>query len=334
MSLNPRNQERNDFSTLKNKFMVANKRYIKVVLVLVILLVGISFVSLFFGSTDGINYDIIYKIRLPRIILGMIVGCGLALSGAILQGITKNPLADPYILGASGGAAVGVATGIVLKLPYSAIYPLAIIGSAISTIVAYSIGKVHGQTKVEVLILSGVIVNIFTNAIVLLLMSIFYQDSQDIIFFLMGSLQENNIKLIIVSGILVLIGFVLSFLYSDELNIISQGEETAYHLGVNVEKIKWILFFISSIIIGSIVAVSGVIGFMGLIIPHIARVFVGANYKRFLVVSFLLGSCFLVTADTVSRTLFSPFEVPVGVVTALTGVPFFIYLLLKKNVKS
>jgi len=334
MSLNPRNQERNDFSTLKNKFMIANKRYINIVLFLIILLVVAAFISLFLGSSKGFNYDIIYKIRLPRIILAIIVGSGLSLSGAILQGITKNPLADPYILGASGGAAVGVAIGIVLKLPYSVIYPLAIISSGISTIIAYTIGKVQGQTKIEVLVLSGVIVNIFTNAIVLLLMSVFYQDSHDIMFFLMGSLQENNKNLIIISGILVLVGFVLSFIYSNELNIISQGEETAFHLGVSVEKIKWSLFFVSSIIVGSVVAVSGVIGFMGLIIPHIARVFVGANYKRFLVVSLLLGSLFLVVADTVARTFFAPFEIPVGVITALTGVPFFVYLLMRKNVRS
>lgn len=311
-----------------------DKKYLKIIITLGIFLICVSVVSLFLGSSRQFNNDIIYKIRLPRIILALIVGGGLSVSGAILQGITKNPLADPYVLGASGGAAVGVAAGIILKLPYPAIYFLSVAGSVISTLTVYTIGKIHGQAKVEILVLLGVIVNTFTSAVVLLLMSVFYQDSQDIMFFLMGSLQENNDNLIASSGILVSIGFALSFFYSEELNIFSQGEETAFHLGLNAGKVKWILFFISSIIVGGVVAISGVIGFIGLIIPHIARIFVGANHRRLMAASFLLGSGFLVVADTAARTVFSPLEIPVGVVTALAGVPFFVYVLLKAYAKN
>jgi iron complex transport system permease protein len=278
---------------------------------------------------------IIFDIRLPRVVFAGLVGAALSSAGVVFQALLRNPLADPYILGISGGSAVGAIIGIIIGLgtiPF-AIPGLAFSGAALTIVLVFLIGRSRQELHSTTLLLAGVIVNAFFSAIIMFLISISRNtDLHNITFWLMGDLSLVSWGKIAFVGVLLLVGFAVLYMHARSLNLIVAGEETAMQLGVNVERTKIVLFLAGSLVTGLAVAFSGIIGFVGLIIPHIMRMLLGPDHRLLLPASFLFGASFMVVADTIARTLIPHSELPVGVVTALCGAPYFIYLLKRRAV--
>jgi len=276
---------------------------------------------------------VIMDIRLPRILLGVLVGCSLAVSGAVMQGVFKNPMADPYIIGLSAGAAVGASASTFLPLQQDigmyALPLLAFIGAISTVFLVYQIAKLRGRARVETLLLSGIAVGSFLAAVTSFLLYLSGHQFRFLFFWLLGGLWMASWKIVWIVFPIVSIGTVLLQLFARDLNAMLMGEEQATHLGIDVETVKKILLALTSLLAGTAVAFSGIIGFVGLIIPHIMRLRVGPNHSVLLPASTLAGGLFLTSVDTVARTIIAPTEIPVGVLTALCGAPFFAYLLRK-----
>lgn len=302
-------------------------------LVLLFLITALVLIgSLFVGPVWSASWQIIWDIRLPRTLLALIVGSGLAAAGATFQGVLRNPLADPFILGTSSAAAAGVMMSSVMGFDhYSALYSLSLGFALLSIFLVYRIAQVQGRAQVQTLVLTGVVVSLFFNAAVFLVFSIFYRESFTTLFYLLGSLTEGEPTLILVSSTIIVFGFVVTWLYSRELNLMTQGEEAAQHLGVEVERIRKILFVAASAMVAAAVAVAGMIGFVGLIVPHMMRIIMGPDHRILLPASALGGAVFLLLADGMARTAIPPLEIPVGAITALIGSPYFIYLLRRRQ---
>lgn len=277
---------------------------------------------------------ILFSVRLPRIIFAGIVGAALALGGVIFQAILRNPLADPYILGISGGSALGAIIGIVIGA--SSFYlgvPLLAFGGALVTVFLVFViaGGNRGPLLDNSLLLSGVVVNAFFSAAILFFLSIVNSmELHSITFWLMGDLSRASAREICIAASCLMIGFVLLYTQSRKLNLIVQGEDTAEHLGVNVEKTKQWLLVVTSLIISVAVSLAGIIGFVGIMVPHLMRLVFGSDHRLLLPVSALFGASFLIVADTIARVVLAPAELPVGVITALCGAPYFIFLLKRK----
>ena len=279
---------------------------------------------------------IIWCIRLPRVLLGVLVGASLSMAGAAFQGMFKNPMADPYVIGVSSGAALGATIAIILKLSFSffnisAISILAFIGALVAVFLVYNIARIKNQVPVTTLLLSGVAIGQFFTAIMSFLMVIYNNDMAKIIYWTMGSLAGKGWDPIIGLTIPVLISMVLINFFARDLNIMLTGEESAKSLGVDVEKTKVYILILGTFMTSLVVSVSGIIGFVGLIIPHIVRLLIGPDHRILLPASALLGGIFMIFTDTIARMIISPIEIPVGIITALFGGPFFIYLLKKKK---
>jgi iron complex transport system permease protein len=288
------------------------------------------------GTTE---YSILFDIRLPRIILGFAVGGALALSGVILQGMFRNPLVEPYTLGISGGAALGVCLNIVLRLSRKiGILSLPIsgfIGASLVILLLYWLSRRKQILKIQGLLLTGVMISFIASSLVMLIMAVSRtEDLHGIIFWIMGSLEEPNWSLIKLVVLVSILGLFISYLLSLDLNALSLGEEEAIHLGINIERTKKLLFLLASFLTGCAVSVAGVIGFVGLVIPHLMRLFVGQDHRILLIASFLTGGAFLILCDTLARTIISPLELPVGVITGIVGGSLFIYALSKKGIFS
>lgn len=291
--------------------------------------------AVFVGPVSGASWGIIWEIRAPRVLLAVLAGCGLAASGAVFQGVLRNPLADPFILGTSSAAAAGVVLSGILGLHgYLALYLMALSFALLSIILVYRISRTNGRAPVQTLVLAGVIVSLFFNAAVFLFFSIFYRESFSMLFFLLGSLAEPNPSLMAISGIIIAAGLLVTWLLSRELNVLTQGEETAYHLGIDAEAAKKILFVAASAMVAATVSVAGLIGFVGLIVPHMMRMIVGPDHRLLVPASALGGAIFLILADAFARTLIPPQEIPVGALTALIGSPFFVYLLRRRRTQG
>jgi len=296
-----------------------------VLLVLTILLAG---AALFIGPVSNASWAIIQGIRFPRVLLAFIVGAGLAGAGAVLQGVLRNPLADPFILGTSSAAAAGVVLASVLGFQhYSMLYFMSIGFALASIFVVYRIAQIDGKAPIQTIILAGVIVSLFFNAAVFLFFSIFYRESFTMLFYLLGTLTEGSWTLIGISASIITFGLGLTWFFSRELNMLTQGETTAFHLGVDVETVKKLLFVAASTLVAASVAVAGMIGFVGLIVPHMMRMIVGPDHRLLIPASALGGAIFLILADALARTIIPPLEIPVGALTALLGAPYFVYLL-------
>lgn len=284
------------------------------------------------GQADPTTAAIVLQLRLPRVTVAGLVGAALATSGATFQALLRNPLAEPYILGVSGGAAVGAVIAIVTGLGalYTWSVPLAAFLGALGAIllvlrIAASVGQ---ALDTRVLLLGGVVVGAFFNAVILLMLTLSDAESfRSAIFWMMGSFVGSDwpgAALFIayaLPAILVLIAL------ARPLNLMAIGEETAAHLGASVERVKLIAYAVASLLAAAAVAIAGVIGFVGLVIPHVVRLAWGNDHRFLLPASALLGAGFLALADTLARTAAAPTELPVGVVTAFVGVPFFVWLL-------
>ncbi|HDQ06147.1 MAG TPA: iron ABC transporter permease [Candidatus Bathyarchaeota archaeon] len=281
---------------------------------------------------------IITQIRLPRVICGALVGAALATAGATYQGIFRNPMADPYVIGASTGAALGAALVMVLGIGVSllgvnTLQIMAFVGSLITVLVVYAIARVGSRVPVTTLLLTGIAVSLFLSAIVTFLRTIASdQILHGLTFWLIGSLAptENWGKVWAVLPLIV-VGAVIAYMYSRDLNILALGEDQAQHLGVEIEKVKRILLVSGALMTAAAVSISGLIGFVGLIIPHLTRVLIGPDHRVLLPTSAVVGASFLIICDALSRVIMGSGEAPVGVITALSGAPFFIYLLRKKR---
>ena len=272
---------------------------------------------------------IILDIRLPRVLLAILVGAGLSVAGAVLQALLRNPLAEPYILGISSGGTMGTILAIALASGVSHfVAPAAsFAGSALVMVMVYAMAHRRGQLDPYTLLLSGVMVGAFFNAAVLLTVALFNQELRHAFLWLMGNLSGARYDTLLIAGPLTLLGIIPAFLAARKYNLIATGDEAASQLGVDVRKLRRMSYAIASVITGAVVSVSGVVGFVGLIIPHIARMIFGPDHRLLLPASFLLGGSFLVLADTLARTMLAPTEVPVGAVTAILGAPVFVYLL-------
>ena len=295
--------------------------------------VGIPFKKVFallFSSGSTLEHTILFNIRLPRIVLAVICGGGLSIAGVILQALFRNPLVEPYTLGVSGGAALLVAIFIVLG--WTGVLPLAgFIGANIAVFLVYLITSRRGNWNVNAVLLTGVMFGFISSSLIMLIMALSrVHELRSIIFWIMGSLEVTQWNIVgVISGIVIL-GLLISYLFSNDLNALLLGEEEAIHLGINVDFTKRILFLLASLIAGCIVSVSGIIGFVGLVIPHFMRMIVGKDHRILLPASFLGGSIFLLISDTLSRTIISPRELPVGVITGIFGGIVFIYFLYKR----
>ena len=298
----------------------------------------ISFLNTDISDISKSQVSIIWNLRLPRVLLGVIVGASLSMAGAAFQGMFKNPMADPYVIGISSGAALGASIAIILKinfeiLGFSTISLFAFIGALIAVTLVYNIAKVKNQVPVTTLLLSGVAIGQFFTAIMSFLMVFFNNDMNKIIYWTLGSLSGKGWDPVLTISIPVILGMLLLSLYARDLNIMLTGEESAKSLGVNVERTKIYIILIGTFITSIAVSVSGIIGFVGLIIPHIVRLIIGPDHRILLPASALMGGIFMIFADTIARTIISPIEIPVGIITAIFGGPFFIYLLRSKKKK-
>jgi iron complex transport system permease protein len=291
------------------------------------------------GSQFQVNWpesseQIIMKVRFPRVVLAVLVGASLSIAGAAFQGVLRNPLADPYTLGVSSGASVGAAFLIYFGLQYVlfgqwTIPVVAFATGVASLLIVLRLAQIDGKIKMETLILSGVIMQAFLGAFVSFMVSISKQVINEIIFWLMGSLAMRGWSYSLVVGPYLLIGFLILAGYARSLNLFALGERQASHLGVNVERTKLIVLIVSTLVPAAAVSVAGVIGFVGLIVPHLVRLLVGPDYRLILPLSAIGGGIYVLWADTIARTLISPTEIPLGVITAFLGAPFFAYLLNK-----
>jgi len=290
------------------------------------------------GRSDAwpdIYKTIIIDIRLPRILLAVLVGCALSVSGTTMQGLFKNPMADPFIIGLAPGAAVGASFSILLGISinisgYSTPF-FASIGALLTVFAVYFIAKSGGKLKVETLLLTGIAVGSFLTAVMSFMMYMAGQQFRFLFFWLLGGLYRANWEVVTIAFFFIMLGTIIIRLFARDLNAILLGEESAANLGINVETVEKILLICSSLIAGIAVAFCGIIGFVGLIMPHMMRILVGPDHRILIPTSALAGGIFLVWADTFARTIISPTEIPVGIITALCGAPFFIYLLQKSK---
>lgn len=284
------------------------------------------------GNGDPVVQDIVLRLRLPRVFLGVLVGGGLAIAGATFQALLRNPLAEPYILGISGGASVGAV--LVLAFGWVAAgswaLPLAAFAGAVLAIVlVFRVATATGRAMdVRVLLLAGVVVAAFFSACIAFILAISpARTVQSAVLWIMGSLAGATWRSVLLTAVYTTPAVLLLVAMARPLNLLAIGEETAHHLGADVERVKRISLVVAALITASGVAVAGVIGFVGLVVPHAVRLVIGSDHRALLPLSFLAGAAFLTLADLGARLALAPTEIPIGVITAFVGVPFFLVLL-------
>lgn len=316
-----------------------NKNSCQIYVVLLLVLVGTCLLSLFAGGvrvSPGQMLDSgIIRLRLARILLAVVAGAGLSVAGVIFQALLRNPLAEPYVLGVSSGAGLGAALAIVLGIGVLSAWTLpamAFVGAVGTIFLVYSLARsAGGAVPVHTLLLSGVIVSAVFGSILMFIVSACRTENlHNVIWWLLGNLQIFDWSLLRVVSIVVICGVVVSILFARDLNVMTLGEEPAAHLGLNVEYTKKLFFLVASLMTGATVAACGLIGFVGLIVPHSVRLLIGPDHRRLVPASALVGAAFLVLTDSFARTV-APVEIPIGVVTAFLGGPFFLFLLRRRK---
>ena len=304
--------------------------------VLILLLVATLIAAAMLGAERLPLFDlneqqrsILFDIRIPRILLGACVGASLAVAGAGLQALLRNPLAEPYLLGVSNGAALGTMVGFVLFQNVEAARPvLAFAGAAAATVVVYQMARSRTGMSVERLVLAGVIVTTFLSSVIVMLTTLLDAAKlRSFTFWLLGDLSQGSSTGIWISGVTVAVVTVLLTSQARSLNLMMVGERDALDFGVEVGRVRMLVFGGASLVVGAAVAASGSVGYVGLIVPHLVRLSVGSDNRLVVPFSAVAGAIFVVLADTIARTAIAPRELPVGAVTALVGAPLFIYLL-------
>lgn len=301
--------------------------------------VDIPFSTLWDKTTDPVAYSILWKIRMPRVILAALIGASLAIAGAAFQGLLKNPLADPYTLGISSGASVGAVMTIFLgiSIPVLGVFTLPVfsmVGAACTMIIVLTFARlVDRSMKMETLILTGIIFSSFLGSCISLMVALTGEQLREIIGWLLGSVSMRGWSYVQMVLPFMVIGTGIIWLTRRELNAMIYGEERAQYLGVNVKRSKYMILAGGSILTGAAVAASGTIGFVGLVVPHMIRLLIGADHRHLLTLSFLNGASLLVICDLVSRTIIAPIELPIGVITSFIGAPVFAYIFFKQRRK-
>ncbi len=329
--------------------------YLPKLALLIIIFILVALWSIASGSTDiGLKelqylffnkeklseetFFILHDLRLVRVILGILVGLSLSLSGMVLQGIFRNPLVDPFIIGISGGASLGAGVAILFGLNItfwglSSIPIMAFITALAAMILAYRLSLVNKRMYIDRLLLGGIAISSLTSAILSLLLVLCGQDANAVIFWIMGSLAGRTWEHIQMILPYIIFANIIIILNLQKLNILQLGDEAAVNLGVDTDRLKLLLIFVSSLLAAAIVSVSGVIGFIGLVVPQIAKLLIkSTDYRILYPIVLLMGAIILLCADTISRIILIPQEIPVGIFTALLGVPFFLFL-LKKTIR-
>lgn len=315
--------------------------------VLIILLILIFILSLSYGTkgfslvesikilfgrcNDEIKSEIILKLRLPRILTAMLVGASLAIVGAVFQALLKNPLAEPYILGVSSGGALGAIIAISIGVQFAGVSIFSFVGSLLTFFFVFLFGRRFGEIDPNTILLVGVIINAFFSALILLIVSIIDQSFRTALFWLMGNLSLTDFSSILLIAVVFLAASIVFLLFSNQFNLISIDEENAKQYGVKTGLLKNLSFILGSLLIGVIVAYVGIIGFAGLVVPHICRLIFGYDNRIVLPTSIFVGAIFMTLADLISRIILSPVEIPIGSITAVIGSPIFIFLLKHKR---
>ena len=308
--------------------------------VLLIVLLAACVISLFVGAVrvplgEMLDSGII-QMRAARILLAVIAGAGLSVAGVILQGLLRNPLAEPYVLGVSSGAGLAAAAAIILKISLIGIFSIpaaAFVGAFATVFLVYALAReASGAVPVHTLLLSGVIVSAVFGSILMFIVSVCPAENlHNVMWWLLGSLQIFDFSLLRIVFLVVVVGILVTLFFSRDLNLIALGEEPAAHLGLNVEQAKKMFFLLASAITAAVVSACGLIGFAGLIVPHTVRLAIGPDNRRLVPACALAGATFLVLADAFARVVIAPKEIPIGVVTAFLGGPFFLFLLKRKK---
>ncbi|MCQ1528443.1 FecCD family ABC transporter permease [Lutispora saccharofermentans] len=294
-------------------------------------------IEIVFMGKDTDNRAILIDIRMPRVIISAVLGAGLSAVGGVMQGVFKNPLVDSYTLGMSSGAALGAVLSIVTGIGifgYGTTGAFAFLGAVSTLFFVYHISKTKNRVSINSLLLSGVAVSYFLSSIISFLMMLNRNKLEQIVFWTMGSLSSATWQKLIFSSSFILPGILALCFFSRELNIMSLGEESAHYMGVDVEKLKYILLVICSLIVGAVVSTGGTIGFLGLVAPHIVRLIWGSDNRKLIPYSAIMGAAILMLSDALGRVLIQPSEIPVGVMTSIMGGPFFIFLLKRQKSKG
>jgi len=323
----------------KNKFIAVNAALAALLLItcVVALFIGPERVNWrgLIDGTDIMSYAIVFVSRLPRIILAAVVGLALASSGGAYQALLRNPLADPFILGIAGGAALASVISIGFGIPFMLVSLAAFVGALAAMTIIFSFAKAKGRLPVHTLLLTGVVFNAFCFALILFINSVVrMEQAYQILFLLIGNLEVTNITTVMIAACFVGLGFLLLCWVSGRMNVMSLGDEQAHALGVDAEHTRRIIFVATSLMVGAAVSVAGLVGFVGLFIPHAVRLIFGSDHRLLIPASGLVGAIFLIAADTAARTVLmqtsTPTQLPVGVITALIGAPAFMFLLKKQ----
>jgi len=291
-------------------------------------------ISLFdMSATDKV---ILFNLRLPRILSAFFVGGGLALAGAIFQGLFRNPIADSYLLGVSSGASLGAAAAIVFRLAsplanFAAVSCFAFIGSLVALALVFYFGHHDGGFSIFRLLLSGLGVGLFLSSLVAIFMLMAGEELKALIFFFLGGFSSSSWDTTWVSLACIPLAVVAACYFAPELNVLLLGEETAESSGIRTGRIQLLYAILAALLTSISVSVAGLIGFIGLIVPHMIRLVFGADHRTLFPLTFFCGGIFLILCDTAARTVIAPAELPVGVVTSLLGVPIFLYLIRKES---
>ncbi|MBU0580587.1 MAG: iron ABC transporter permease [Candidatus Margulisbacteria bacterium] len=274
-------------------------------------------------------YSIVWKIRFPRMILAILTGAALSLGGIVYQALLKNNLAEPYLLGVSSGAALG--TVIFILLGISLIPAGAFLGAIGAFFLIITLAKLSGKISSFSLVLSGVVINAFFAALISLMISLFPRKTFGILFWLMGNLEVYELKILYIFIFLFVLISLIILAFHRQLDLLALGEEEAFYLGVDVQKIRLSLFLLSTLLVAVAVSLTGIIGFVGLIVPHLARLLVGAKHLRLIPVALFIGAFFMLIGNVLIYGVLKNPDLPIGVFTALLGVPFLFYIFLRKK---
>lgn len=295
---------------------------------------SVAYRPLFSFDVEPTHETIVTHVRLPRILLAATVGCALAVAGTVMQGFFRNPLADPSIIGVSAGAAAGAVAVIAFPalVPFATVHSAAFAGALVTAFGVYAIATKGGRTPVATLLLVGIAVQTFLGAVISYMVVHSGENLRQAVLWMMGHLHNATWNDVAFALPFTLVGATVLWAYADELNVLLHGEEEAHYLGVAVERTKLVLLALASVVTAAGVAVAGVIGFVGLVVPHIMRLLVGPDHRILLPTSAIAGAAFLVVTDTIARL--GPVEVPVGIVTAAVGAPFFLFLLTRREVHA